>query len=69
MQVIERHIVHRLENIFSPITVIKMSDEEMEGIAAEPVVAKRQKAFLEDQLKKLSDGQRILKGVMRSTAA
>jgi hypothetical protein len=69
MQVVERHIVRGLENIFSPITVNKMSDEEVEGIAAEPAVAKRQRAFLEDQIKKLSNGQRILKGVMRSTAA
>jgi hypothetical protein len=69
MQVVERHIVRGLENIFSPITVNKMSDEEVEGIAAEPAAAKRQRAFLEDQIKKLSNGQRILKGVMRSTAA
>ncbi|KAF2813497.1 dynamin family protein-like protein [Mytilinidion resinicola] len=69
MQVVERHIVRGLENIFSPVTVNRMTDEEVEGIAAEPAAAKRHRAFLEDQLKKLSDGQRILKGVMRSTAA
>ncbi|KAF2496384.1 dynamin family protein-like protein [Lophium mytilinum] len=69
MQVVERHIVRGLENIFSPVTVNRMTDEEVEGIAAEPAAAKRHRAFLEDQVKKLGDGQRILKGVMRSTAA
>ncbi|QKX57599.1 uncharacterized protein TRUGW13939_04717 [Talaromyces rugulosus] len=35
-QVIERHIVRRLPSIFDPTVVLKMSDEEVQRIAAEP---------------------------------
>lgn len=68
MQVVERHIVRGLENIFSPVTVQVMSEAEVMGVAAEPAAAKRHRWYLEDQLEKLTDGQRILKGVMRSTS-
>lgn len=35
-QVIERHIVRKLPSIFDPMVVFKMSDEEVQRIAAEP---------------------------------
>lgn len=41
-----------------------MSDAEVEGIAAEPASAKRQREFLEDRVRKLEDGQEIFRGVM-----
>jgi hypothetical protein len=65
-QVIERHIVRGLETIFCPISVNRLSGAEMEGIASEPVSAKRQRAYLEDRIKKLKDGHMILRGVMGS---
>jgi hypothetical protein len=60
-QVIERHIVRGLENIFSPIVVNAMSDVEVETIAAEPSSAKRQREFLEERINKL---KKIFRSVM-----
>lgn len=65
-QVIERHIIRGLENIFNPIIVGKLKDAEVEAIASEPEGAKRQRAILEDKVKKLQDGRKILKGVVGS---
>ncbi|PQE28022.1 hypothetical protein CJF32_00005775 [Rutstroemia sp. NJR-2017a WRK4] len=65
-QVIERHIVRGLENIFSPVVVHGLSDAEVEAIASEPTSAKRQREFLEDRISKLEDGYEIFKGVMGS---
>ncbi|TVY58349.1 Interferon-induced GTP-binding protein Mx [Lachnellula cervina] len=63
-QIIERHIVHGLSDIFCPVVVSSMSDAEVEAIAAEPTSAKRQREFLEDRVRKLEDGQEIFRGVM-----
>ncbi|KAF7879541.1 hypothetical protein EAF04_000736 [Stromatinia cepivora] len=65
-QVIERHIVRGLENIFSPVIVNSLSDVEVEAIASEPTSAKRQREFLEDRISKLEDGYEIFRGVMGS---
>lgn len=69
MQVIERHIVRGLEDIFSPLTVSKWSDAEASGIAAEPASDIRQREFLQDRLAKLRAGHDILRRVMKSTVA
>jgi hypothetical protein len=66
-QVIERHIVRGLENIFSPVVVNSLSDTEVETIASEPLSAKRQREFLEERIKKLRDGHEIFRGVMGSS--
>ncbi|KAI9844695.1 MAG: hypothetical protein M1837_005437 [Sclerophora amabilis] len=68
-QVVERHIVRGLEKIFSPVVVNSMSDAEIETIASEPPSAKRQRNFLHDRIRKLQDGQSILRNVLRSAAA
>jgi len=65
-QVIERHIVRGLQNIFSPVVVNAMSDVEVEAIASEPLSAKRQREFLEERIKKLTDGHEIFRGAMGS---
>jgi hypothetical protein len=35
-QVIERHLLAKLPQVFSPATVVELSDDEMVQIAAEP---------------------------------
>lgn len=65
-QVIERHIVRGLEEIFSPVVVNALSDHEKEAIASEPASAKRQRGFLEDRIGKLNEGYNILRDVIRS---
>lgn len=62
---IERHIVHGLENILSPVVVNKMSDSEVHALASEPRSAKRLREFLNDKVAKLEEGHGILQDVMR----
>lgn len=63
-QVVERHIVRGLERIFDPIAVNKMSDKEVEAIASEPAQARQERAYLEDQIKKLGKGKQIFRMIM-----
>lgn len=65
-QVVERHIVRGLEKIFYPVIVNNMSDAQVEGIASEPVTARQHRAFLEERISKLKNGQDIFRGVMAS---
>ncbi|ROW06353.1 hypothetical protein VPNG_07515 [Cytospora leucostoma] len=63
-QVIERHIVRGLHDIFSPMVVVNMSDAKVESIVSEPPATKRQRVFLGDRIKKLEEGQDIFRGVL-----
>ena len=65
-QVVERHIIRGLEHIFDPVVVNKLTDSEVLAISSEPPAAQRQRLFLEDRIKKLSEGQKIFRGVMGS---
>ena len=56
-----------LEKIFSPIAVNDLSDSETEAIASEPPSGMRQRDLLENRIKKLKDGQSILRGVVRTS--
>lgn len=64
IQVIERHIVGDLQQIFSPLVVSDLSDNAVENMASEPAATKRKRTFLEDRSKKLMDEQEILRRVM-----
>lgn len=66
VQVVERHIIRGLENIFSPLTVSRWSESDMNDIASEPATVMRQRAFLEDRVSKLNTGHNILSQVMKS---
>ncbi len=57
-----------LEKIFSPVVVNDLSDSDAEAIASEPPSERRQRDLLENRIKKLKDGQSILRGVMRNSA-
>ena len=67
-QVIERHIIRNLEEIFSPLVVGRWAEADLSGIASEPAATMRQREFLEDRISKLTDGHRILRQVMKSTS-
>lgn len=67
-QVIERHVVRGLEDIFSPIFVNKLDVDEIEGFASEPAATKRQRAFLEDRIGKLQEGHAVLRRVMHTAS-
>ncbi|KAI0400041.1 hypothetical protein F4802DRAFT_610439 [Xylaria palmicola] len=66
-QVIERHIVRGLEELFSPLKVMNLPDSEVMAIVSEPDATKRQRAFLTDRAKRLQEGQDIFRGVMGSS--
>ena len=57
-----------LEKIFSPIVVNDLFDSEAEAIASKPPSGRRQRDLLKDRIKKLKDGQSILRGVFRTSA-
>ncbi|KAJ0122283.1 hypothetical protein J7T55_002795 [Diaporthe amygdali] len=63
-QVIERHLLAELYNIFSPMTVLQMSDAKIQGIVSEPESTKRRRDLLSHQINKLEEGQEIFRGVM-----
>ena len=64
MQVVERHIVADLDEIFTSPLVSDLSDSEVQNIASEGKSAMNQRAFLEAQIESLEDGQAIFKSVM-----
>lgn len=63
-QVIERHIVRGLHDIFSPMVAISMPDAKVESLLSEPAATKRERTFLTDRIKKLEDGEEIFRSVM-----
>ena len=66
-QVVERHIVRGLENILNPLIVNDMENAQVELIAKESPAAHRQRAFLQDRINKLEQGQKIFRSIMGVT--
>ncbi|KAI3326552.1 interferon-induced GTP-binding protein Mx [Xylariaceae sp. AK1471] len=66
-QVIERHIVRGLEDIFSPLVVNSMLNAEVEAIASEPLPSRSLRDILNDRIKKLEDGQETFRAMMGNT--
>ncbi|KAK7178351.1 dynamin family protein [Paraphaeosphaeria sporulosa] len=66
-QVVERHIVRGIEDIFSPVFVSRLSNADVQEIASEPSSCKRQRDFFQDRIEKLKSGHTILRRVMKST--
>lgn len=64
-QVIERHIVRGLENIFSPVVVDTLTEEDVAGLASEPAISKRERNRLSEDLTKLEEGRRVLRRALR----
>ncbi|KAF2496382.1 hypothetical protein BU16DRAFT_460137 [Lophium mytilinum] len=67
-QVVERHIVCGLENIFSPKLIAKMKDDEVVTIASEPTETKKYRSILQENVKKLNEGRDLLREIVRTTA-
>ncbi|KAI0199197.1 interferon-induced GTP-binding protein Mx [Astrocystis sublimbata] len=66
-QVIERHIMRKLKEIFSPLNIINLPDSKIESIVSEPSSTKRQRVFLQDRIKKLEEGQQIFRSAIGSS--
>jgi hypothetical protein len=67
VQIVERHIVCDIEEIFCPVEVNKLSDKKIMDIAEEPAASRRQRAFLKDRIAKLEEGRKILRRAMSGT--
>ncbi|KAH7012256.1 interferon-induced GTP-binding protein Mx [Microdochium trichocladiopsis] len=65
-QVIERHLVRGLENIVSPLVVVKMSDSEVEAIALEQTTTKQQRIMLVSRVRILEEGRAIFQELIGS---
>ena len=63
-QVVERHMIRGLEEIFSPIVVNGLSDSDVKKIASGSPTLKRQRQFWKDRIEKQENGQRIFKEIM-----
>lgn len=63
-QVIERHLLVGLQDIFSPMATVEMTDAKVQSIVSEPESTKRQRVFLTDRINKLEEGQEIFRSVM-----
>jgi hypothetical protein len=66
MQVIDRHLVHDLPEIFSATTVIKMHPEVLDTICAESQESQETREKLELKLKSLEAGLRVCMGLHTS---
>lgn len=66
VQVIERHLLANLNEIFSPMVVLSMPDDKVQIIVSERESTKRQRIFLTDRIKKLEEGQNIFRSVLSS---
>jgi len=63
-QVIERHIVTGLENLFEPFVVSQLSDLAVQAMASEPAATKRMRDFYENKIMKLREGEEIFRSVV-----
>ncbi|KAK2598464.1 hypothetical protein N8I77_011878 [Diaporthe amygdali] len=61
VQVIERHLLEDLHEMFSPMVVLNMSDAKVQSMVSERESAKLQRVFLSDRIKKLKEGQDIFR--------
>jgi hypothetical protein len=63
--VIERHLVEPLPDmILSPLVVTKMTDKEVEFVAAEPQEVTKQRALLEGRKAMLEEGLKTFQEAM-----
>ncbi|TRX91608.1 hypothetical protein FHL15_007390 [Xylaria flabelliformis] len=67
-QVVERHIMKKLKEIFSPLNIINLPESKIESIVSEPSSTKRQRLFLQDRIKRLEEGQEVFRAAIGSSA-
>ena len=65
--VVEEHIVRGLQDIFSPMVVSRMTDDQMKDLASETTYTKSERKHYDELLKKLRDGQKALQTVLGGT--
>lgn len=54
-------MIRGLDNIFSPMVAVEMSNAKVEALVTEPVTSKRERIFREDRIRKLEEGQKIFR--------
>ncbi|KAI0201806.1 interferon-induced GTP-binding protein Mx [Astrocystis sublimbata] len=66
-QIVERHLICGLEDIFSPLVVNAMSDSEAKAIASEPPATENLRRFLDERIKKLEEGDETFRAMIDNT--
>ena len=61
VEVVEVALISKLENIFSPVSILKLEDQEVETIAGESEESKQQREDLKRQLEILVSGSKTCK--------
>jgi len=65
IQVVERHIVHGLEEVFSPLVVAALDNVEVSDLASEPQMTARQREHLEGRRNTHEKGQGVFRSILR----
>lgn len=63
VQVVKRHLINDLEEIFSPLTVFQWPDAEILRLASEPEDVMKRRQFLEGRKKVLESGSEVFEGL------
>jgi hypothetical protein len=63
--VVERHIVHGLEEVFSPLVVTALNDVEVSDLASEPSTTIRQREHLKGRRSMLEKGRGVFRSILR----
>ncbi|KAI1269955.1 interferon-induced GTP-binding protein Mx [Xylariaceae sp. FL1019] len=68
-QVIERHVMKKLMEIFSPLNIFNLPDDKIQAMVAEPSSTKRQRLILQDRILKLEQGQQVFRYAIGSNTS
>jgi hypothetical protein len=63
--VIERHVVCGLEEVFSPLVVTALDDEEVSNLTSEPSTTVRQREHLEGRRSTLEKGRSVFRSILK----
>ena len=64
VQVIERHIIHGLENIFDVAKLVEMDDKSVRTIAEEDQELKNRRSSLEQKLDSINEAYKVCLGAI-----
>ncbi|KAI0910619.1 hypothetical protein F4823DRAFT_561794 [Ustulina deusta] len=68
LRVVERHIMKKLKEIFSPLNIINLTESKIESIVSELLFTKRQRLFLQDRIRGLEEEQEVFRSAIGSPA-
>ncbi|KAI3343118.1 hypothetical protein F4824DRAFT_510365 [Ustulina deusta] len=67
LRVVERHIMKKLKEIFSPLNIINLTESKIESIVSE-LLFTTQRLFLQDRIRGLEEEQEVFRSAIGSPA-